>query len=399
MSPDLKKSFALAIIIALALPLPLLGEELKLIPGLSLKEEFNDNIFLATGSPRKDFITTLTPSLDLSSTTERLSGSLSTGVNLLDYSRNSALNSADYFVQSGVTYRYDPRISISAGAGYLRNSRPDRSDDNGLALKTGSDRQNYQLSANYAVSEKSSSTFSYAYSQELFDNPSYLTTEVHTATIALDYDLDRILRQAKLTGSFGFARNLTDVSQVDNYTATVGLSKKFHELWGFSLNAGGRYTLSEFDMTTVIAPSQAVTSKTTSDEDGFIGNFAINYNDESRSGALTFNHDITAASGRSGATERTGFSANLTERFTSELSGIVGMGYYWNRSDQNQYSSQSIDEKNLIINCGLRYDFSEHLYLEGQYRYNSIDYSRISSQAAQNVFMLRLTMRRDLLDL
>jgi opacity protein-like surface antigen len=81
------------------------------------------------------------------------------------------------------------------------------------------------------------------------------------------------------------------------------------------------------------------------------------------------------------------------------LSGFFGLGYSWNRSNQNQFSAQSIDEKNLMLNGGVRYDFSEYVSLEGNYRYNTIYYSHLSSQASQNVFMLRLTLRRDVMDL
>src|ERR1039457_5043437 len=147
-----------------AIPMPLLADELKLIPGLALKEEFNDNIFLTTISRKSDFITTLTPSLDISSATERSSLSLSTGINWLTYARSAGLDSVDYFEQSGFSYQYDPRLLISVMTGYVKDSRPDRTDQNGLTLKSGSDRQNYQLSGTYAVSEKSTSTLSYSYS-------------------------------------------------------------------------------------------------------------------------------------------------------------------------------------------------------------------------------------------
>ena len=370
------------------IPMPLLADEIKLVPGLVLKEEFNDNIFLTTSSRRTDFITTLTPSMDFSSATERRSVTLSTGINWLNYACNTGLDSVDYFVQSGSNYQFDPRLAISAGAGYVRDSRPDRIDQNGLTLKSGSGRQNYQLSGSYVTSEKSTSTLSYAYSQEGFDNPGIVTTKVHNINVGQDYDLDCFLRQAKLAGKVGYSRNLTDTSLIDNYTVSLGLTKKFHELWNVSLSAGGRYTHSEF----------AVYASTIRDNDqGWIGNLSINYSGEKTNGSLAFNNDVTTASGRSGATQRTGVSTNVSEKFTRELSGFFGLGYFWNRSDRNQFSAQAIDEKNLTINGGLRYDFSEYVSLEGNYHFNTIYYSQSAAQASQNVFMLRLTVLRDVM--
>jgi len=392
-----------ALVLAACLPMPLLGAELKLMPGLGIKEEYNDNVFLTTtGTRRADFITTLTPALDFSSATERGNFTLSGGVNQLVYARQRLLDATDFFVRSGFAWRLDPRLAISAGASYLRDSRPDRIDqDNGLALTIGSDRQNYQLSAVYALSEKSNTTLSYVYTQEIFDDSGRLNTRVHNATLSQDYDLDSYLRQTKFMGTLGYIRSLTDISHVDYYMLTVGLTGKLHELWSFSVNAGGNYIHSEFDEQTVTFPFRIATSTVRSDNWGWVGNVSLNYTGEKLSGGLTFTHDVTTASGRAGATERTGVSAGLKQRFTRELSGNLSLGYSLNKTSQNQFSSQKIDETRLYLGCGLHYDFSDYVALEGGYRFTNIDYNYgvSPSQARQNVFMLRLTMSLDLLDL
>jgi hypothetical protein len=396
--PDLSRYAVIVLLIVSVVPEPLQADELKLVPGLELKEEFNDNIFLATTSRRMDYITTLTPSLDLSSATERGSVSLTSGVNWLKYARNGGLDSLDYYIQSGLGYRIAPRLSVSAGAGYVQNSRPDRIDQSGLTLTSGSDRLSFQTSGNYAVSEKSTAMLSYAFSREVFTNTGSLDTTVHTVNLSQDYDLGRYLEQTKLVGSFGYSRNLTDISLVDNYTLSLGLTRKFHELWSVSLNAGGRFTHSEFDVTTFIPPAQFVPSTRQDDDMGWIGNLSVNYSGIKTNASLTFNHDVTTASGRTGATERTGGSANFSSRFTGELSGFLGMGYSWNRSGQNRLSAQTIDEQNVTFSSGVRYDFSEYVSLEGNYRYNMIYYGNTSAEARQNVFLLRLMLRRDVMD-
>ncbi len=373
------------------------------MPGLGIKEEYNDNVFLtATGAKKSDFITTLTPALDFSSATERGNFTLSGGVNQLVYARQRSLDATDFFARSGFTWRLEPRLAISAGTSYLRDSRPDRIDqDSGLALAIGSDRQNYQLSAVYALSEKSNTTLSYAYAQEIFDDSVRLNTRVHSATLSQDYDLDSYLRQTKFVGTLGYVRSLTDISLVDYYMSTVGLTGKIHELWSFSVNAGGDFIHSKFDEQTVTFPFQVVNSTVSSDSWGWVGNVSLNYNGEKLSGGLTFTHDVTTASGRAGATERTGVSAGLKERFTHELSGNLSLGYSLNKTAQNQFSSQAIDETRLYVGCGLHYDFSDRVALEGSYRFTNIDYDygASPSQARQNAFMLRLTMSLDLLDL
>jgi hypothetical protein len=315
----------------------------------------------------------------------------------LRYDRNTHLDSTDYNFQGALSYRLDPRLSVSGSAGYVRDSRPGRTDLNGLSLTTGSDRWSCQLSGNYAVSEKSSAMVSYAFSSEVFDNPTSDSTTVHAVNFSQDYDLDRYLRQTKLVGKLGYFRSLTDTTQVDNYSATLGITKKIHELWIISLNAGGRYTHSEFDAAGATTPTQTIMD----DDQGMVGDVSIQYAGEKTHGSLTFNHDVTTAAGRGGATLRTGAAATVNEKFTRELSGFMGLGYSWNRSNHNQFqfASVPIDEMNLNVTGGLRYEFSNYVSLDGSYRYNNIYYRRLSTEANQNVFMLRLTIRRDVLDL
>lgn len=400
MFPDLSRYVLTAIVFMTAFsPVQLLADELKLMPSLALKEEYNDNVFLDTNNKQSDYITTYTPSLELSGATEQRSLSLLTGINGLMYDSNSSLDAVDFFIKFGFTYKYDPRLAVSAGASYVEDSRPDRIDQNGQAILSASDRQNIQLSAVYAVSEKSSANVSYAYSEESYDNPGYLTTTVHSATFSQDYDLDRYLRQAKLIGDFGYFRSSTDISQADNYTATVGLTKKIHELWDVSLKAGGSYTHSEDDVITPISTTQSTSSTDREDDLGWVANIAINYRGEKTNGSLALKHDVVpsnSSNGSNAALERTEISTNLSEKFTEKFSGKCSLATSWLKSTQNQSTSQETDENNFIASAGLRYDFSDYLSLEGGYRFVTVQYNNSSTDANQNIFMLRLTMRRDL---
>lgn len=383
-----------------AVPMPLLADELKLIPGLSLQEEWNDNIFLSFHSRQADFITTLSPFLDISSSTERRYLGLSTGIHVLNYSQNASLDSSvDYFVRSGFNYQFDPRLAISVKADYVQDSRPDRIDQNDLIILSGRQRQNYQLSGNYSVSERSTSRFSYSYSQEFFDNPGLFDTGVHSVSVGQDYDLDRYLRQAKLVGDVSYFNSVTDSSQVDNYTVSLGLKKIIHELWYISSNVGGRYTLSKLDGSTPNAPSQTISSTIRTDDLGWIANLSINFSGEKTSGALAVSHDVITSTGSTGATQRTGFTSSFKEKFTRELSGFFGLGYFWYRADQNLLSAQQTDQQQLNFNCGLRYEFSDYVALQGKYGFKFIHQDNTAAQASQNVFMLQLTIQRDLMDL
>lgn len=377
-------------------PGPVRGEELKLVPNVALQQEFNDNIFLATGNKKADLISTVTPKLDLQVRSEIGEASMTAGFNWLKYFDNSSLDAIDYFVQGNGGYRFSPRLSLTAGANYSRDSRPDSiSTDTGLAVNSGSGRQNYQLSGTYALSEKTATTLSYAYGRQNYDSSRFLDTSTHFASAGIEQDVSRFLKETKVRATVSFSSDDTAPSSVDNYTATIGASTKLNEKWSISLNVGGRYTHSEFDVLQQSLDLQTFTILTETVRDkkdsvGWVGNLALSYSGEYINGALSFQRDVTPASGRAGATERTGVGANLGHQFTKDFSGNLSIGYSLNKGNQEEFAAPSIDERSLNVNGLLRYILTDHAAIEAGYRYAAIDYVQLNSRAEQNVFSIRL---------
>jgi len=360
------------------------GQELKLTPSLAATEEYNDNIFLATGDNRvDDFITTLTPALELSSRTERRDTSLSGGVNWLKYARHSENDSIDYFVNGTGGYKVTERLAVSVGGSYTQNSRPDQFDPTtGLSIKSETRTQTYQTGGSYMVSEKNRVSLSYAYLEQEYSRPDLLDSRQHQGAASLSYSLTP---QTTLEEAFTFNRQLTDVSQVDNYSATLGMTYRFRELWSLSMKAGGRYSSSDL--------LSGGSGNSSNGDWGWVGNLAFIYSGEKLNGAVSFNHDISLAAGRSGSTEVTGGSITLGNRFTQELSGALDFGYFSNKSNQNQFSVLPIDENTLQLNCKLHYDLNDDLALEANYHYVYTDYIQFGTRVEQNIFMVRLVMR------
>jgi hypothetical protein len=383
--PDLRyfKGAALALLLLAAMPAQAPGEELRLTPSIAVKEEYNDNIFLAVGNGVDDFITTLSPALELSSRTERRNGSLSGGVNWLKYARHSGSDAVDYFVNGKGGYLISERMSVSAGGSYTQNSRPDQLDpDTGLSINSESRVQGYQAGGSYAVTEKSRLSLSYGYSRQDYDRSGLVGSRQHQASAGVSHALTP---QASLEEAFSFNRQLTGVSQVDNYSATLGLSYRFRELWSLSMRGGGRYTRSGLET--------GGAGDSANGEGGWVGSLSFNYSGEKLNGAVSFNRDVSLSAGRAGSTERTGGSVTLGNRFAEDLSGAVNFGYFWNKSDQDQFSIQRIDERTMDLNCMLRYDISDDLALEANYHHVDIDYGQAGTRARQHIFMMRLNVR------
>ena len=71
------------------------GDEFKLIPSLALKEEYNDNIFFTEKARADDFITTVTPGLELIDRTEKVDVNLVARAHVLRYVNNTGLDNVD----------------------------------------------------------------------------------------------------------------------------------------------------------------------------------------------------------------------------------------------------------------------------------------------------------------
>lgn len=385
MFPDLQhfKGALIALLFLAAAPAAVMGQELKLTPSLTVQEEYNDNIFLATGSGVDDFITTVTPALDISSRTERRDTDLSGGINWLTYARHSGTNAVDYFVNGTGAFKIDERLSISGGGSYTQNSRPDQLDPvTGLAINSENRTQSCQAGGSYMTTEKSKVSLSYSFIQQDYNVPSLLGSRQHQASADLSYTL---APQTSLDTAFTFNRQLTDISKVDNYYATLGMAYKFRELWSLSMQAGAIYTSSDLTSGGVYDISN--------EDWGWVGNLSFIYSGEKLNGTISFNRNVTPAAGMTGSTESTGGSLTLGNKFTYELSGAINFGYYWNKSNQGQFSVQTIDENTLELNCLLHYDFNKDVALEANYHYVDIDYSQNGTRASQNIYLLRLTMR------
>ena len=84
--------FGLLIVILIS-TIELSFAKLTVVPGISVKEEYNDNIFLDSSGEEDDFITTVSPEIELEYSPNRLLDlSLDYGLNFRFYSRHSSLN-------------------------------------------------------------------------------------------------------------------------------------------------------------------------------------------------------------------------------------------------------------------------------------------------------------------
>lgn len=372
-----------------------LGDEIKVTPFASLKQEFNDNIFMDSRDIKSDFITTFSPGLELTDRSERLDASLSLRFNGILYARNSSLNAIDQDYRGRLGYLLTPRTRVTGNAAYTLDSRPDRDiETTGLLLTdVKRHRQSYSFAAESAFTEKTSLTVNYGYEQDDYNNEEYTDLRWHNAGLSLIHDMDSLLRNTRGSLNFGYSHYVFTGSKVDNFSFTLGMDKSLTELWGFQAAIGARYTISEYQtLEQVIYPPYIflVPVKQTSREWGCVGQLALNYRGETTNGSLSFSSDVKPSSGQSsGTTIRTGVAAEVRKRFTYELSAAFAVSYFHNKSNPGVSTGQRINEDTITATPSIRYEFNRDMYIEASYSYTNLCDNVDSTEADRNIVFVR----------
>ena len=392
-------SFALLLSLFLSL---LLGEaksdEFKLIPSLGLSEQYNDNLLLTERNKKDDFITSISPGLELSDRTERLDLNLSGHVSGLVYARNEELNDIDYDGRGRLLYSINPNLKFSAGGGLWKISSPGEVlEPTGLVTRA---TQNYKYyfgsDLEYTITEKTKTSLSYSYERYDYEYGNVLdildtTTEAHGASIGFIHDLSQYFSNTAGRMNLGYSYYQYRDRTVDYYYGTIGMSRALNEKWAILLDLGPSYTRSELKVEGLASIPGGI--KETEKGTGLFGRATLTYRGEKTSGDLTFSHRLEPGSGTVGVTENTFLTLGVAHRFTYELSGRLSTGYYINKAERGEFSIVGIDEATFRISPAVRYEFTKDIALEASYNYTLVKDRLADTEAKRNLFMINFIIQ------
>jgi hypothetical protein len=370
------------------------GDDFKLIPSLLLRQEYNDNIFFDEDEEEDDFITTISPGLELSERTERLEARVRGRLDALFYANNTDLDHLDQHYRGTVRYQLVPRMGVGAFAGYSETSRADR-DIGATGLVQGTEtrkRQNYGASTEFVLSEKTLAALSYEYEDEDFDDPDPDTVdnESHVASLQFTRDLKDFIPRTKGIMDFGYGRYEFPDADIDNYSLMFGASTELSELVSLLATVGPRYTETNVD--------EDATGQKDSEEWGGNAQILLSYESELTEGSLTFFRDLRKASGRRGTTERTALLGEIRRRFTKEFRGRLSAEYFLNEADRGKLAGEDIDEQTFRVRTLLRYSFTRDIALEASYSFTRTEDNEDNTDTNRNVVFIRLRLQYPLFD-
>jgi len=383
------------IVLTVILPTGVPADEFKLIPSISVREEYNDNIFFDDHGEIDDWITTISPGLKLIDRTDRLDLNLSALGHGIVYADNDDLNDFDQDYSGNISYRMTPQLRVSAGAGYTVDNRRDRDiETTGLVLSTKErKRYNGSLSGEYFLTEKTAASLSYGYNQDDFDDPQEVDYKYHRSNLGFTHDLSEFFPRTVGRMNFGYSYYDSSDTTIDIYSGTLGLNWAITETFNLLADLGTRYTRSDFSVAQrhPFIPFIIITRKEKDHGWGAVGNVALSYRGEVTTASLSALKDVRPASGDRETTDRTSFLFKISRRFAEKFSAHLSGEYFLNKADAGELSRIDVDEQTISIRPGLSYEIIDNLVLTASYTYTWLKDKEDHTKSERNLFYVQMS--------
>jgi hypothetical protein len=371
--------------LAMIFPSWVLADDFNLTPSLSVREEYNDNIFFEYSDAIDDYITTVSAGLKLTERTEQLDLSLAGIVSPFFYADNSAWDDVDQNYLGTINYQVSPLLGVNANARYDVSNRPDRDVyTTGLVLSnTRRKSQAYGVGFDYTLSELAAMAVFLNYSKSKFDEVTFLDQDEKDYSTGLNYTHNLNQWWDETTGRLNirFERFEFETSDTNNYFATIGVQHWFNQTINLLVDAGIRYTDADF-----LNP-QLVDENNKSF--GGTGQAILEIQGELTRGSVGIRHGITPASGRGRTVQRSEAVLNISRRIAEKLSVGIASGYYHNSADKDEFSATKIDEDTYYIRPTIQWEIFERFNLQAGYTFTYIDDHAISNDRKQNMVYLQ----------
>lgn len=369
---------------------------------VSSKVVYDDNIFYDEDNRQDDFITTVSPGVDLDYLTERTQVRTAARLDWIRYHQLDEFNDVDLDLSLSVRQSLDPRTSVEVNANWKRDSQTDRDfDETGLIYGTET-RQIWSLSTGLTRShtEIASSRLTFSVQGEDYETGNNDEVTAYGASYGFFWGLNE---RTTLRSFLNYSLQDYDAARIDKVSATLGAQWTFDERWDVQCDLGGRWTRTEQDRVFFrrIGSSlfQRYIARVADSEWGGVAKVAVNRKYKSGRASINFSHDLEAASGNSSSTERTGVGFSASHRFSRSWIGRFSSSYYINQSVGETQGTSETDETSLAISPSIRYQFNPDLSFDLGYRFSLNDNDTDGSRTHKNLWFLQLTWSDSVMDL
>jgi hypothetical protein len=369
------------------------ADELSLLGSLAVKEEYNNNLDMEAANRHDSFITTITPSLVLKERTERLEALLEAKLDGIDYGASERADVVDQKYRGSITGRMTPILAVEGNASYLSDTRTDRElAETGLVFRPVR-RHKYHASGSSSLVLDEVTTLSGSVGYEKEEYASSEATDSRTwsvsALLARDMQYRNFMGQVRLSIA-GQQLDFAD-STIRSSSLSIGWDGRLTETWRYSMVGGINYTDSEVGRQ-LLTSSGIVSERSNDRQWGGVGSASLAWQGETMSATASVAHDIVAASGRSGAVNRSSASLAFSRRFTDTLSGTLSGSYFLNTAHQGELGTRDIDEETYLAGVTLRHQFTREVRLEGGYYHTRIENHVTGENIPRSTVLLSIVM-------
>lgn len=374
------------------------GAESKLIPQISIRGTYNDNIDFSTIEEKDDWIFTITPLIKLDYQTERARTIANAQFEVIEYCKENDLDTVNQKYNLTHDFRATELFGMNLSGSFIKDTTQDSEmEETGLVLKR-SDRDFYNIRPGISLylTETNSLNLNFGYSRAQYEAPQYSDYNVYDGTLELVHAISE--RGATVSAQAGYTHYDYEASEVDNYSLHLGLTYPFTEKWKLSAWAGARYTESEYEVrewepvylpgTPIITGYRLVKRNESDRNRGWLTYLALTRAYTHGSGSVSINRDITS-SGYGETIERNRATLSLDYRFTEFLTGRFSGS--WSRSEsESRY--RDTDEKLYYLRPSLSWLIMEYGVAELSYQYTRIEYMNTDTNAERNTIFLNFTI-------
>jgi len=366
----------------LAVPVTVTAQDITLRPTISIRGEYDDNVYYTRRFETEDYLTRIKPAFTLDYVTERFDLQSSFDVDIQRYADEEDLDTEDQHYKIDAKYQVMERISVSGNGSYSKDTTLESEiEETGLSDNPRQDRDRYigGLGLTYKITELSNISVNYSHNKTEYEWSGNVDYDMDSISFSFNSRFDNQLDV--ITIQPYFYRYDSKTSNVDNYGLSFGWQHPFDETLTLTAFAGARYTKTEY--------SFAAGSEDSSYSG--VADIKLEKIGELYSAEVGYNHDLSySAYGEPIEKYKIhGYaSRRLTERLKLRFSGIVSL----TKSD-DKYNDR--DSRFYGITPSLDYRITENYSLKLAYNYSqSYDKARtIYPRADRNKVWLELHFR------
>lgn len=349
--------------------------ESKLIPEISIKQTYNDNINFSTTEEKNDLILTVTPILRWNSQTEMTGITANAEMDVIRYGKEHNLDEVNQKYSLGYDFRATELLGLNLNGSLIKDTTLDTEmEETGLVLKR-TKRHFYHIKPglSWYMGEKTQLNLTCGYTRAEYGASGYSDYDIYDGTLELVHTLSK--EGATVSAQGGYTHSDYETSNVDNYRLYLGLSYPFTQKLKLTAWAGARYTKSEYEV-----------AETESDGNwGWLGYLSLNRTIENGSVSVSINRDISP-SGLGETIEHDRATLDIDYRFTQFITGRFN-GSLSRSKSESEY--RDTDQELYHLRPSLSWQIAERVLAELSYQYSKTEYKNIHTNADRNIIFLR----------